>query len=80
MHQPVIKYKAIDIFLNFFISIEFNTMPIIAKDQTIPKIVHPKEGGNFNKTIGVYVPAIKIKIEQWSIILNTLFPLFLFKE
>ena len=71
--QPIIIYNAIDNFCHRFISIELKTIPIIVHNVLIPNKVQPILPRSTVKHTGVYVPKIKIKIEQWSKILKTPF-------
>ena len=53
IHQPITKYKTIDIFLNLYKSTAFSVIPSAASPQIIPNIHHPNVLGNTNNTKGV---------------------------
>ena len=57
-------------------SIELRVIPSAAAAQITPKINQPKTGNDSRigpSVMGVYVPAIRKNIEQWSSTWNTFF-------
>ena len=73
MSQPMIIYIAVVTARAFRPKTAYSTIPKTASPQIIPKIVQPSAPFKMLKQYGVYVPAIKIKIEAWSKIPKTFF-------